>query len=167
MWIFGYGSLMWRPSFEFVESQPARVRGWSRRFWQGSTDHRGTHEKPGRVVTLIEEADAVCWGRAFRLDPSASGPILAQLDDREKGGYRRQTVMIELPDAVGVEGLLYVADQTNPNYLGPADVSDIADQIRSAEGPSGSNIEYLRRLNAALQELGADDSHVVAVLAHV
>src|SRR5690606_19916645 len=64
-WIFAYGSLLWRPDFPYNQRRRAAVRGWRRRFWQASPDHRGRPEAPGRVVTLIAEADALCHGLAF------------------------------------------------------------------------------------------------------
>jgi len=65
LWIFGYGSLVWRPSFPHRERRPAILSGFARRFWQGSTDHRGVPGAPGRVVTLVAEAGAECWGMVY------------------------------------------------------------------------------------------------------
>lgn len=45
MWIFGYGSLLWYTNFTYVKVVPGVVRGYKRRFWQLSPDHRGTPEK--------------------------------------------------------------------------------------------------------------------------
>ncbi|MDX5329335.1 MAG: gamma-glutamylcyclotransferase, partial [Marinobacter sp.] len=70
VWLFGYGSLIYKVDFPFLEQRPASIRGWARRFWQGSHDHRGTPEAPGRVVTLIEQPGAVCRGMAFRVSPN-------------------------------------------------------------------------------------------------
>ncbi len=83
VWLFGYGSLIFKVDFPYLESRPASIRGWSRRFWQGSHDHRGTQNNPGRVVTLIEDRDAVCGGIAFLVGAS----VFNQLDVREKNGY--------------------------------------------------------------------------------
>jgi glutathione-specific gamma-glutamylcyclotransferase len=163
-WIFGYGSLVWRPAFPALEQRPARVRGWTRRFWQGSTDHRGVPSAPGRVVTLVPEPDAVCWGMAYRVEPTRLPEVLDALDVREQGGYARHEVALELLDpgdgAAPVRGLMYVAGPGNPNYLGPAPLDAIAAQVRRSTGPSGANLEYVLRLAAALREMGADDAHV-------
>ena len=85
LWLFGYGSLIFKADFPFLERHPASIAGWSRRFWQGSHDHRGTPDAPGRVVTLVEDPGAVCHGRAYRV----SSDTLAHLDHREKNGYLR------------------------------------------------------------------------------
>ena len=162
-WLFGYGSIIWRPNFEFEESSVARVRGWKRRFWQGSPDHRGTPDFPGRVVTLVQEEGSECVGRVFRLAARDRDAVLAQLDIREQGGYQRAMLCAELQDRRTVQAICYVADPSNPNYLGPAPLLEMAAQIRDARGPSGPNREYVMRLAAALRELGHEDPHVVTI----
>ncbi len=165
MWVFGYGSLVWRPAFEHVERHAAFVVGYSRRFWQGSTDHRGVPGAPGRVVTLVPDAGSRCWGVAYRIEEEQIEDVLAQLDHREKGGYRR----LELPlfradgSALSPRGLTYVATADNENYLGPASLAQIAEQVQQSRGPSGDNVEYVAELAAALRRMGAEDEHVAAL----
>lgn len=159
LWIFGYGSLLWRAEFPWAERRPASLRGFARRFWQGSTDHRGTPGAPGRVVTLVEEAAAWCHGVAYCIDDAHAPQVLDELDHRERGGYDRLEVALELEDGPG-EGLTYVANASNRNYLGPAPLDEIAAQVRAACGPSGHNLEYVLRLARALRELGREDEHV-------
>lgn len=162
-WIFGYGSLIWRADFPFDERRPALIRGFARRFWQGSTDHRGVPKAPGRVVTLIEAPDQTCWGMAYRLPADGRHEILDHLDYREKGGYARQQVDIYLEDAAPVTGLVYHATEDNPNYLGEAPPHDIARQIHRSTGPSGHNREYLLELEAVLRAHGKHDHHVFEI----
>lgn len=165
LWIFGYGSLVWRPAFSWVERRPAWIEGFERRFWQGSTDHRGRPGAPGRVVTLVASPGARCWGRAYRLDAERAAEALAALDRRERGGYERREVELRLEGGPGPvpRGLLYFASEDNPNYLGEAPLPEIAAQVRRAEGPSGANLEYVLRLAAELREMGAEDPHVFAL----
>lgn len=165
LWIFGYGSLVWRPAFSHEERRPALLRDWSRRFWQGSTDHRGVPGAPGRVVTLVREARARCAGTAYRVGAVEAPAVLEQLDERERGGYERHRVRLELagPSAHVQDALVYVATPDNPNYLGEAALSEIAEQVLRSTGPSGPNSEYVLRLAGALREMDAEDPHVFAL----
>jgi cation transport protein ChaC len=169
LWIFGYGSLVWRPDFPHVERRPGFVEGWSRRFWQGSTDHRGRPGAPGRVVTLVAAPRAVCWGVAYRVGAPDRHAVLGSLDRRERGGFERRAIRVQFPepDRGSVRALVYVAGPANPNYLGPATPAAIAEQVRRAEGPSGSNRAYVLHLAEALRVLRADDPHVFDLAARV
>jgi cation transport regulator ChaC len=84
-WVFGYGSLIWRPDFPHRAARRAYIKGWRRRFWQGSHDHRGVKTEPGRTVTLVEAPGERCYGRAFLIEPK----VVEHLDCREKNGYAR------------------------------------------------------------------------------
>jgi cation transport regulator ChaC len=169
LWIFGYGSLIWRPDFAFAESCPGFVTGWSRRFWQGSVDHRGVPEAPGRVVTLASAPDARCGGLAYRVEADRRDEVLARLDHRESGGFERVDVQVTLRDRgrEAIAAITWVAPPSNPNYLGPAPMNAIALQVRQSRGPSGSNREYALRLAESLRALGIEDEHVFELAAQL
>ena len=158
-WLFGYGSLIWNPDVPFDDRRPARLHGWARRFWQGSHDHRGTPEAPGRVVTLIEAREACVDGLAYRVPGSEAEVVLARLDHREKNGYERHALAL---DSTGpqIHALVYVAIPDNFAWLGPDDLNAMALQIHRAQGPSGRNRDYLLSLDEALRGLSAHDQHV-------
>ena len=109
LWIFGYGSIIWRVDFPYVEQVPAYIKNWSRRFWQGSTDHRGIPGSPGRVVTLISQPGEVCKGRAYRVSKQQQDEALANLEHREKGGYERLVIDIFFNDDNSTSGITYYA----------------------------------------------------------
>ena len=161
-WVFGYGSLVWRPAFPYARKAPAYVTDYARRFWQGSTDHRGVPGAPGRVVTLVPDPGAKCWGMAYSIAPEHHDEVLATLDHREKGGYARLQVPLHGRDerVLTQSGLVYVATADNENYLGPAPLAEIAQQVRISAGPSGHNRQYVLKLADALRTHGADDDHV-------
>ncbi|KAM4625691.1 glutathione-specific gamma-glutamylcyclotransferase 1-like [Polymixia lowei] len=150
LWIFGYGSLVWKPDFKYKKSKIGYIKGYKRRFWHGDDFHRGDKDKPGRVVTLVEDHDACTWGVAYEVTDSQIEESLQYLNMREVvlGGYVTETVEF-IPREMDQNKLLavvYIATSDNPIYLGPASDTEIAAQIAICRGNTGHNIEYLLRL---------------------
>ncbi|KAK4515443.1 uncharacterized protein ATC70_010389 [Mucor velutinosus] len=177
IWVFGYGSLIWKPPIHYEQKQIGYIKNYVRRFWQHSEDHRGTPEKPGRVVTLIpynewktiesvEGHDKVTWGVAFKIPSDDVEATRAYLDHREKNGYTVHTVdvfSLEDDETPAVRNaLVYIGTTDNEAYVGPAPADKIAQQIHDSYGPSGWNAEYLLNLADALREIspGVKDDHV-------
>mgnify|MGYP001553699526 CR=1 FL=1 len=157
-WVFGYGSLIWKQDFPYLECRPGRIKGWVRRFWQGSHDHRGLDHDPGRVVTLVAAPGEHCDGRAFLVEPE----VFEHLDHREKNGYER--VAVEIAFASGhTNGVVYRAAEHNVAYLGPAPMDEMAAQINRCAGPSGANRDYVLELARALRSMGYSDPHVFEI----
>jgi len=157
-WVFGYGSLIWKQDFPYLEARRGRISGWARRFWQGSHDHRGLPHDPGRVLTLVAAPGEHCDGRAFLVEPA----VFEHLDHREKNGYQRVAVDIAF-ERGSARGVVYRAAETNPAYLGPAPPAEMAAQINRCVGPSGANRDYVLELAAALRAMGCTDPHVFEV----
>lgn len=167
LWIFAYGSLLWRPGFPFERRAAAFLEGWERRLDQGSPDHRGTPEKLGRVATLIRAEGRRCGGAVYLVAEPDRDEVLAALDHRERGGYVRVEADAILVDPAGdpVRVVVWVASPDNPYHLGSAPIDEMVRQIRAAIGPSGANVEYVLRLCETLRALGVDDAHVAEVAA--
>lgn len=159
IWLFGYGSLIYKVDFDFLECQSATIQGFARRFWQGSHDHRGTPDSPGRVLTLIPAVGTRCFGKAFRVEHH----VFEHLDHREKNGYLRHEIDIELADKGTVRGLVYIGEPDNAAWLGEASDEDIATQIFNSAGPSGTNRDYVYHLGDALRHNGESDPHVFRI----
>ena len=169
LWIFAYGSLIFRPDFPFVERRRASARDHARRFHQGSPDHRGTPDHLGRVVTLVAATGARCEGLAYRVEDEHRDAVLALLDRREQGGYQRSALTIRFDDEVTpslastAEATTWIARADNPWWLGDEPEEAIVARMQRAHGPSGANRDYVLRLRAALRELSILDDHVEAI----
>lgn len=173
MWIFGYGSLVWKADFKFEYKVVGYIKGYLRRFYQHSIDHRGVPEKPGRVVTLIQSSDtnSKVWGIAYKIRSEDAAQVSKHLDFREKNGYSKRTVTFH-PKDNNIEPFqltLYVAMEDNESYAGEASIEEIAKQVLSCQGPSGTNKEYVYNLAAAMRELAPDveDDHLFSLEAAV
>ncbi|MHB1205052.1 MAG: gamma-glutamylcyclotransferase [Rhodospirillaceae bacterium] len=166
-WVFGYGSLMWRPGFSFIEVQAARVSGFRRDMCFLSVHYRGTAETPGLVCGLMEEAGAVCHGRAFRIAPEAVPAAVAYLDDREliTRIYRPQILTAVLGDCAAVQARTYVADTSHAQFVGHWSDAEKAAAIVAGRGSEGRSLDYLASLVAHLDELNIGDAHLRRLLA--
>lgn len=162
-WVFGYGSLIWRPGFRYLARRAGWIDGWSRRLWQRSTDHRGTPDRPGRVATLVPVEGARCGGAAYQIDDAVRQSVLDSLHVREQQGYDFIQLDVRFDDGSAVSAAAWVATPANPYFAGDEPVAAIAEAVRRSHGPSGSNIDYVLELEAALLSLGAPDDHVTAV----
>lgn len=178
-WIFGYGSLVWKVDFPFYRSVVGYIKGFKRRFWLSSTDHRGFPESPGRVATLIasDDPEEKVWGVAYEIPLDEE--TRKHLDQREAGGYSRRDVRffpsgeccvnddLKLPSSdysscTECPVTVFIASDGVDEYLGPQTLESIADVIAVAVGPSGKNSDYLLNLAVAMRKLvpEAEDDHL-------
>jgi cation transport protein ChaC len=156
LWVFAYGSLMWRPGFPFEEVAHARLVGWRRAFCIYSRYHRGSPQRPGLVLGL--DRGGTCEGIAFRVSAAAAPATLAYLREREQVGsvYREAMVPVTLmrtghPE---VTALAFLVERAHPSYAGQLPLPEQARLIRGASGLSGGNIDYLASTLAHLSEIG-------------
>jgi len=167
-WVFGYGSLMWKPGFDYLERRRARLKGYRRRFGLASIRYRGTPEFPGLVLGLDWDPDAACTGMAFRICPSRDTEVRDYLAGRElvTRSYFEVAYPIDLIDEKGavsdrVDAICYILDRSHPQYSGDLSLAEQAAIIAAATGPMGSNREYLESTVCHLTELGLEDPELV------
>ncbi|HZY12558.1 MAG TPA: gamma-glutamylcyclotransferase [Beijerinckiaceae bacterium] len=163
LWVFGYGSLMWRPGFDFVERQLAWLRGYHRALCIYSHVHRGTPERPGLVLGL--DRGGSCRGVAFRVEAQRAAATIAYLRAREQvtAVYVERRVRVRLDDEREVEALTYVVDRRHVQYAGKLPLDKILEYVRAGVGRSGENPAYVLNTHRHLAELSLRDP----VLAHL
>jgi cation transport protein ChaC len=158
-WVFGYGSLMWRPGFEFIEQRPARLIGLHRALCVYSFVHRGTPEKPGLVLGL--DRGGACRGIAFRV----AAPLRETTIDYLRGREQVTSVYLETVRQVYLSGkpelrvraLAFCVDRSHPQYAGRLSLDAQLHHIRQGHGHSGPNRDYVLATVEALEALGCYD----------
>ena len=166
-WVFGYGSLMWRPGFAYLERARARVRGRRRAFCIYSVHHRGTPERKGLVLGLAPGGSTV--GTAYRVAEADWAQTYAYLVEREQPTetYVEAKVTAQLADGRAVEALTFLSDRSHPQWAGVLPPETQARLIAGASGLSGRNVDYLSDLIAHLREDGVRDPAMDALLQRV
>jgi len=164
LWVFGYGSLMWRPGFAFVERQRAVLHGRRRAFCIYSVHHRGTPERPGLVLGLA--AGGAVRGAAYRVDAKDWPAVYAYLREREQPTETYVEAHAEVVLAAGwrVRALVFLSDRGHPQWAGALSAEAQADLIAGSSGLSGRNIDYLRDLVQHLHEEGIRDEGMERLL---
>ena len=170
LWIFGYGSLMWRPEFEFVEQVPARLIGEHRALCVYSFDHRGTPEKPGLVLGL--DRGGTCRGVAFRVTAARRDDTVNYLRRREQTTHVYREVMrsvwLENDARERVAALAYVVDRGHVQYAGRLSLAEQLRYVRQGHGRSGNNRDYVLSTVKSIEAQGFRDSqlHQLALMLH-
>jgi cation transport protein ChaC len=165
LWVFGYGSLMWRPGFPFLERHRARVTGLHRGFYVYSLHHRGLPARPGLVLGL--DQGGVCDGVAYRVAQAHAAETVAYLRAREQvtGAYRETVRPVALEHGgESVPALFYVVERRHAQYTGPLDIPTQARIIRAARGHSGGNLDYLVSTVVHLRRLAIREATLERVL---
>lgn len=156
-WVFGYGSLMWRPGFAHVETVRARLHGYRRSLCIYSHFHRGSPDHPGLVLGL--DAGGSCLGMAFRVPGEMTEEVMVYLREREMSNnvYHEKRLRLRLHDGRDVQGLVYVADRRHVQYAGALKAEDAAAIVASAHGESGANIDYVANTLKHLRDMRVRD----------
>ena len=158
-WVFGYGSLMWRPGFDFVEQVPARLIGEHRALCVYSFDHRGTPEKPGLVLGL--DRGGACRGIAFRVAVSRREATIAYLREREQTTHVYREVMrsvwLENEARLRVSAMAYVVDRGHVQYAGRLTLTEQVRYVRQGHGRSGNNRDYVLSTVRSIEAQGFRD----------
>ncbi len=166
LWLFAYGSLMWRPGFAYLERVPARLIGLHRALCVFSFVHRGTPQRPGLVLGL--DRGGMCRGIAYRVAAAARAETLRYLRGREQVTtvYLETMRQIELEDHMRhrVRAVCYVVDRSHVQYAGRLTLAASLHHVRQGHGQSGANRDYVLETVRALEALGyrESDLHLLA-----
>lgn len=166
LWVFAYGSLMWRPGFKFTEAARARITGFSRRFCVTSVHHRGSPERPGLVLGL--DTGGVCDGIVYRVPAASARATLRYLREREQvnGVYREVRVPVEIQgeEPRSVAAIAYLVERAHPSYVGRLTLVAQARLIAAARGISGVNLDYLVNTLSHMRDLGIRERELERLL---
>jgi len=156
LWLFGYGSLMWKPELEFAESRPALLNGWHRRFCLWQWRYRGSRRNPGLMLAI--DRGGACRGIAYRIAAPSVRDKVTGVWKREMMGSGYVPRWVKLTTMQGpVRGLTFVANRDSERYAGRITDEIVADHIAQACGEGGTSAEYLLETVLKCEELGIHD----------
>lgn len=166
LWVFAYGSLMWRPDFPFAEAHPARLDGWHRAFCIVSRHYRGTDERPGLVLGL--DRGGSCHGRVFKVGAADADTVLHYLRRREQisGVYREAHVNVRLLSEPHRQemALTFLAERAHPSYVRGLSLRQQANILAAAAGKTGTNLHYLVSTLHELRSFGIREPELERIL---
>ena len=164
LWIFAYGSLMWRPDFAFEERVRARLFGYHRALCIYSHHHRGTEQRPGLVLGL--DRGGSCVGQCFRIAAPARAATLDSVRRREliSGVYAEIAAPVRLADGRRPAAVAYVALRGHPQYAGALDEDAVVRHVAQGHGTGGANVDYLRNTQDHLVAMGIRDDRLASAL---
>ena len=159
-WVFGYGSLIWRPGFVYEQATQALLNGAHRRLCVLSFRHRGTAERPGLVFGLVHGGS--CRGMAFEVKAEQWDEVHEYLRDREmdRGVYREAQRPIRLAGGLIVTALAFLVDEAHPQYAGRLSIEEQVKLVRDGVGESGANPEYVLETANHLKAMGIRDRYL-------
>ena len=167
LWVFGYGSLMWRPGFPFRERHLATLTGYHRSLCIFSHVHRGTPDMPGLVLGL--DRGGRCRGVAFGVAATDAEATLAYVREREQvtAVYIERHIKVRLDDGRNVPAVTYVADRAHSQYAGRLPTEELLRLVNQGAGISGANPDYVRATHRQLIEMGVSDSILAGIAARL
>ncbi|MBZ9846579.1 gamma-glutamylcyclotransferase [Mesorhizobium sp. CA14] len=161
LWLFGYGSLIWKPEIEHTEERVALARGWHRSFCMKMTRWRGTKEQPGLMMAL--DRGGQCKGVAFRLVENDRRQGLDKLFRREMTlkptSYRPRLLQLST-DKGPLRALAFVINRSGTTYAGPLSEDEVAERLATSCGHWGSGADYLYNTVKNLEQRGIHDGHL-------
>jgi glutathione-specific gamma-glutamylcyclotransferase len=165
-WVFGYGSLIWRPGFEYLHVEPARLDGYHRSLCVYSHKYRGTTELLGLVFGL--DQGGTCHGVAFEVADAQWQATLSYLQEREliTNVYREVTLHVSLPVSQRrVSALTYVVVRGHPQHAHALSTEETLRYVRQGLGDAGSCVDYVKNTARHLAELGIPDPELERLVA--
>ena len=165
LWIFGYGSLIWRPEFDFSERRSAHVHGWHRALKMWSTINRGTPQVPGLVFVMLSGGS--CQGMAFRIPRNQGDTVMGKLWLREmpKAVYDPRWLPCRTPHGA-VKALAFTLSRQSPHHTGELAPDEYRRIFSEAQGIYGTTLDYAQATFDELQRLGIDDKALKRLLAY-
>lgn len=169
MWVFGYGSLIWSPRFDYLERHPATLTGFSRDFCVSTRHHRGNCQQHGLVLGLRREPGAVCQGVAYRVCRTQIETVRDYLARRElvEDTYIESMVTVTLADGRAPAALTYTVNESSQMVINDLTPQQKASIIQAAHGKSGANIDYFTSTVKALKRMGIEDRRLQAIERHL